>query len=76
MLISECEGCRFLHWAIGIGLGVRCTHLQHRTEAKLPIPLISAVSNCTLYEKRRYACSDAMEGNLDGKKNKTEKPTN
>ena len=52
MLIDDCKGCRYLHWAIGIGLGVRCTHPQHRTEAKLPIPLISAVENCTLYKPR------------------------
>ena len=52
MLIEDCKGCRYLHWAIGIGLGVRCTHPEHRTEAKLPIPLISSVVNCTLYKPR------------------------
>jgi hypothetical protein len=52
MLIAECKGCSYLHWAIGIGLGVRCTHTEHRNKAKLPIPLISAVENCTLYKPR------------------------
>ena len=52
MLIADCKGCSYLHWAIGIGLGVRCTHPEHRNEAKLPIPLISAVENCTLYKPR------------------------
>lgn len=52
MLIADCKGCSDLHRAIGIGLGVRCTHPQHRTEARLPIPLISAVENCALYKPR------------------------
>lgn len=58
MLIAELKGCRYLHWAIGIGLGVRCTHPENRTETKLPKPLISAVENCSLYEKHAPACPE------------------
>jgi hypothetical protein len=54
MLIKECQGCSYLHWGVGIGIGVRCTHPQHRTERKLPIPLISEVEDCKLYKKREY----------------------
>jgi len=61
MLIAECKGCRFLHWAIGIGLGVRCTHPKNRTEARLPIPLISAVENCLLFKKREPSCPKSDE---------------
>lgn len=52
MLIADCKGCSYLHWAIGIGLGVRCTHPEHRIDAKLPIPLISAVADCKFYKAR------------------------
>lgn len=62
MLIAECKGCSYLHWAIGIGLGVRCTHPDHRTEAKLPIPLISHVEHCTLYKPRHLTESPTKKG--------------
>lgn len=52
MLIAECKGCRYLHWAIGIGLGVRSTHPEHRIDAQPPVPLISAVEHCTLNNPR------------------------
>jgi hypothetical protein len=55
MLIVECKGCSYLHWAIGIGLGVRCTHPEHRIDAKPPMPLISAVTECQLYKVRESA---------------------
>jgi hypothetical protein len=55
MLIAECKGCSYLHWAIGIGLGVRCTHPEHRIDAKPPMPLISAVTDCQLYKVRKSA---------------------
>ena len=50
MLIAECEGCSYLHWAIGIGLGVRYTHPEHRIDARPPMPLISAITDCQLYK--------------------------
>lgn len=50
MLIADCKGCSYLHWAIGIGLGVRCTHPEHRIDAQPPMPLISAVTNCQFYK--------------------------
>ena len=52
MLIVECKGCSYLHWAIGIGLGVRCTHPEHRIDAKPPMPLILAITDCQLYNAR------------------------
>lgn len=50
MLIADCKGCSYLHWAIGIGLGVRCTHPEHRIDAQPPMPLISAITDCQLYK--------------------------
>jgi hypothetical protein len=60
MLIAECKGCSYLHWAIGIGLGVRCTHSEHRIDAKPPMPLISEVKNCLRYKK--YAQTHTEDG--------------
>lgn len=50
MLIADCKGCSYLHWAIGIGLGVRCTHPEHRIDAQPPMPLISAITDSPLYK--------------------------
>jgi len=55
MLIADCKGCSYLHWAIGIGLGVRCTHPEHRIDARPPMPLISAVTDCQLYQIQKSA---------------------
>ena len=50
MLIADCKGCSYLHWAIGIGLGVRCAHSEHRIDAQLPMPVMSAITDCQLYK--------------------------
>ena len=55
MLIADCKGCSYLHWAIGIGLGVRCTNPEHRIDARPPMPLISAITDCQLYKAREPA---------------------
>ncbi len=52
MLTADCRGCSYLHWAIGIGLGVRCTHPDHRLDAQPPMPIIEAISDCKLYKAR------------------------
>jgi len=50
MLIADCKGCSYFHWAIRIGMGVRCTHPEHRIDALPPMPLISAITDCQLYK--------------------------
>lgn len=50
MLIADCKGCSYLHWAIGIGLGVRCTLPERRIDARQPMPLISATTERQLYK--------------------------
>ena len=52
MLIDDCKGCSYLHWAVGIGLGIRCMHPQHRTPEQPPIPLISEIQDCELYKPK------------------------
>lgn len=65
MLIAGCKGCSYLHWAIGIGLGVRCTHPEHRNEAHPPMPLISAITDCQLYKARASSQKINAQTNKD-----------
>ncbi len=52
MLIADCKGCSYFHSAIGIGLGARCTHPEHRIDAQPSMPLISAIPNWQRYKAR------------------------
>jgi len=55
LLSSECKGCSYVHWAVGIGQGIRCTHPDHRTTAQPPIPLICDVIDCQKFKAREPA---------------------
>lgn len=50
MLIANCKGCSDFHSAVGIDLGARCTHPEHRIDAQLSMPLISAILNWQRYK--------------------------
>ena len=51
MLLKECEGCKYLLKAIGIGAGVRCTHPQNNPN-KDKVVSISYVGDCKYYTSR------------------------
>ena len=50
MQISECKGCRFLIWNLGVGLGIRCGNRKNWS-CERP-PQIGEVIDCNLYEQR------------------------
>lgn len=65
MLIADCKDCSYLHWAIGIGLGVRCTHPEHRMDAQPSMPLISAITHCRLHKAQAPLQKIGMPTNKD-----------
>ena len=40
MLIANCKGCSYFHSGVGIDLGARCTHPEHRIDAQPSMPLV------------------------------------
>jgi hypothetical protein len=54
-LSSECNGCSYTHWTVGIGQGIGYTHPENHTTAQPRIPRVSDVLDCQLYKARESA---------------------
>ena len=50
MQISECKGCRYLIWNLGVGQGIRCGNRKNWSGDRPP--QIGEVDDCNLYEQR------------------------
>lgn len=51
MRISECKGCRYLIWNLGVGQGIRCGNRKNWSCDRPP--QIGAVHDCIHYEISR-----------------------